>query len=419
MNVGWLTGMKISTFTLLWTATLPVVASYAGTASQPSTRIEAPRLQAASPLGRYASRTRQQKDEGGFTFGRLRLHPLLDTSYTYEDNVLATRAQTAERDFLLETSPGIELDYRPTESVRLNTSYRFGWVDYLDDNSKDYLTHDAAFSLVWKHAGLRGLTFSLQDEYTQTGNVDVFLDEFTSFSRLHGNRAAAQISYQANRFGIIGRYEHRLVDHFSRFNAPDDYYSHTGNLLSYYRLTDRNLQVYSQYQVSRFLFTNIDTEDFDTHFLRAGLRGRYRRMTFDGSIGNRRSYRRDTHDSDDGLAVHLSMTYKPSSRYTLLVNARQSFERRPQIGSLNELRFGADFQAHFPMGLKLDFDGHWLKEDRESGLRQQTWETGLTLSYQALKWVEVFVGYHRRERTNSASPSVTINRAQVGLTVRF
>ena len=368
----------------------------------------------------------------GIKKGPVTLHPLFSTSITYDDNVLGTRSRAERKDFIWEVSPGYELIYRPNPDFTLTHGYKFGWVDYLDDNAKDYLTHNAGLNLQWRNLFVKGLKLEIDEQYRQSGNTGVFENQFASFSRVQGNSVGPTLSYETKRMGFIASYRFGLTDYFSQRNQVGDYHTHTADGMYYYKLSSK-IRLYTQYTYESYDFVNSKSGDFDTHTHVAGVRANYRKIDFDFHIGNRRATTDDInkpnrsggidlnqYDSDDGLVANLRISAKPTRRLSTYLSASQAFTAGVVTGGAKNTRAEVGVSVICFKKGKFDARALWNHEDRGSGLEQTTQEYGGRFTYRILKTLHGFADYNRSERsTNLDDDDIIINRGQIGIYFRF
>lgn len=361
----------------------------------------------------------EESQPSGFKLGTVEVRPFAEVTYLWDDNVLALPGAVERPDFLMTYLPGLELGWQPNPALSADARYAFGWTDYLDNEARDYLTHEAECRLIWQHFGVRGLTLSLSESYRQTGNTDALDNEFQAFRRLHGNILAPAVSYQTGKLGMRVSYRHELVDYFSRSDRIQDYISHGAEGLFYFRLTERSMLAYARYEGEWSRFGILDSRDFDAHLSASGVRGRHERLSYEIEFGYRQGNGHVLRKDDGGWLLAASLEYEAARFVSLQVSARREYLSQIQSGNSTqgEVSCSATFRMRTSFELNVLLD--WLQEDREGGFRQRTLTAQLESVYRLGKRLKWMARYERLERTDNRSQDVTINRAGIGLRVQF
>ena len=346
------------------------------------------------------------------------LHPVATSDFQYTDNVLGQGHSNQKKDELWSTSSGFEFNYKPTRTFDMSASYRFGWNEYLDNNARDYLTHEASLNLAWHDIFTRGLEIDLGANYNQTGNTGVLEQEFLAFTRIQTMQINPSLTYRRSKLTVSASYYYDRYDYFGRTTSQGDLETHGALFLASYNLSDF-LTPYFLYSFAASHYFHEERQNFDTHELKGGLKINYGKFAFNLELGNEHSIRLKPYDSDDGNIYGLRLDYKHNEHFRAHILARRDFEVGILTGggTYSTLEVGCTAQVLPRFETEARFSA--IYNSLNSGAHEMTKQFNTRFTYQILRNLKGYAEYNRDMRTSVGGPNIDINTARLGMTFRW
>lgn len=336
-------------------------------------------------------------------------------SATYDDNVLGTTKKFQKPDERLDYETGTEFKYKPNSDFTLDTSYQFGWHDYAGNNARDYLSHDAGLRLEWTNVVIPGLSFSLNEQYSQTGNTEVFQDNFFSFQRVQGDKVDTAIRYQARKLNLVVGNVVEWTSYFSRRDQVGDYNEDTLYAEASYKLAD-HLTPFVLYEFDSVFLTGSNNPGFDIHRVSAGAETSYKSLRFRGSVGVNAIEDSGTHVNP---TARYDMLYNPSQRVLAYLSVSREFSDGVLTGVSRDTIVVAGMNYRLTSRLRLDAGIQYELNDRADRLHQDTTDSRIALNYRITKNVSGWILYQRADRHSNEVSDIAINRVQLGFRMQF
>jgi hypothetical protein len=345
----------------------------------------------------------------GLSFGKLKIYPAFNYDLTYTDN--ARRSGNEEDDFLHEFLPSVSIQARPDEMIDLDAFYEFGWHDYQENESPDYLSHRATGQARIRNVVCENLDLIFGDSYIQSANTSPLQNEFLFFSRYQTNNAYARAQYEFNRFLISGKIEHGLVDYFSRANAGSDYMTYSGEINGEYQFVPTRLTLFGTYSLTRTLRDTTDIDDFDTHKLLVGARGSYSKLTYSVAAGYTLADFLNRDEQDDGPSVLATLTYRPHERLNFSAYASRGFVAGVENGISTETLAGVSASVRLLRRATFLAGYSFADSDRVRGQDIQSSNANATFEYRFTRFAAATAGYSHIERHVSTGTGGYIENA--------
>ncbi|MFH0939950.1 MAG: outer membrane beta-barrel protein [Planctomycetota bacterium] len=362
--------------------------------------------------------TKEPEDKGSFEprgirSGKLVILPAMSYTLTYTDNSLRTSSHE-QRDALQEFLPSLQVIFDRDGVASFNLTATSGWHDYLRDTAKDYLSHAMNAELGLNHIFADGLSFTLADQYLQSGNTSALDNEMIAFTRYQSNKSDFKTEYRFNRFAISGQYSFLLTDYFDRVNSAANYVTHSGTLEGSYELVPERARIFGSYKFNRTLYLLTDTNDFDSHELLTGMRGVYGKLTYTVGAGYAKSIALRANQQNDGPIVSATLNYTPQRRLNFILNANRTFvagisEGATMNTALNfNMRITLTQRGTLVLSAMLNNSAHANGESLTTILGSGNFE------YKLSRHVWATVGFtHTEHTTTSGAGNFIINEAQV------
>lgn len=372
-------------------------------------------------VANFSSRYTQTVDlpmdpPSGLKIGNTTLFPTWNESVSYEDNLYgASRKKTA--DVSVYTQPGFGVMHRFNESIQMACYYKFGWNDYLDDNAKDYLTHNVDFSLNMTNIGVEGFSINVFDTYAQTGNPGELNDNYDAFVRQHQNSSGAMFSYERERITASASYDYTIVDEFRR-DGYDYNYHHINGMFAY--KVNRRVRPYLKYSFYSYDLVDDSHYNYTIHEILAGVLWRpYDQFEFDWMLGDRRSLTVQKDHSDDGPVLKMRLNYYHSQNIMAYCQASYEF----QVGVLS----GESYVTSTEAGTMCKISPELAVGGRVVWTRQlnpwddmRTTEAGMLVRYQFRRQFYFFGEYNwAGQESPAAGGYVNYNKGTIGFKWRY
>jgi hypothetical protein len=345
----------------------------------------------------------------GIPFSKLKIYPAFNYDLTYTDN--ARRSGNEEDDFLHEFLPSVSIQARPDELIDLNAFYEFGWHDYQENESPDYLSHRASGQARIRNVAVDNLDLIFGDSYIQSANTSPLQNEFLFFSRYQTNNAFAKAQYEFNRFLISGKIEHGLVDYFSRANDSSDYMTYSGEVNGEYRFVPTRLILFGTYNLTRTVRDSTNIDDFDAHKLLVGVKGTYSKLTYSVAAGYTYADFLKRDQQDDGPSVLASLNYRPHERLGFSAYASRGFVAGAQAGISTETLAGVSATVQLLRRAKFLAGYSFADSDRVRGQDIRTTDAHATFEYRFTRFAAATAGYNHTERHVSTGTGGYIENA--------
>jgi hypothetical protein len=345
----------------------------------------------------------------GIRFSKLKIYPAFNYDLTYTDN--ARRSGNEEDDFLHEFLPSVLIKARPDELIDLTAFYEFGWHDYQENESPDYLSHRASGQARIRNVAVDNLDLIFGDSYIQSANTSPLQNEFLFFSRYQTNYAYAMAQYEFNRFLISGKIEHGLVDYFSRANADSDYMTYAGEIHGEYRFVPTRLILFGTYNLTRTIRDTTDIDDFDAHKLLVGVKGSYSKLTYSAAVGYTYADFLNRDQQDDGPSVLASLEYRPHERLSFSGYASRGFVAGVEAGISTETLAGVSASVQLLRRAKFLAGYSFADSDRVKGQDIRTTDAHATFEYRFTRFAAATAGYSHIERNVSTGTGGYVENA--------
>jgi hypothetical protein len=380
---------------------------------------EAAPAKLVQPQADFASRYTQEiqlpsAPAAGLKIGRTTLFPSYTETLTYEDNLFGTpNKKTSE--LTLYSQAGMGVQHQFAENIVATANYKFGWNEYLDEEAKDYLTHNADFNMSFRNV-VPGFSLNLFDSYGQTGNTGVLNTSFRAFTRQHENTSGLIASYERERVEAQAVYSWTLVDEFGR--NGNDYFYHTVDGLVGYKVTAQ-LKPYFRYRFMTYDF-EVDANNYTVHEVVGGVKYRpFQPFEFDFQVGNRRAIAVAGLDSNDGEIARIRLTYYRHEWLTAYAEGSREFEVGVLTGGSNTSHVEVGMNCRIVEGLSLGSRLAWTREARLSGEDLRTSQAGMLVRYDYLRQFSFTGEYMYTARESNLEHFVGYNRATLGFLWRF
>jgi hypothetical protein len=351
----------------------------------------------------------------GLKIGNTTLYPTWLETLTYEDNLFGT-SQKKQDDWSLYTQPGFGVTHRFNEKIDIGAYYKFGWHDYLDDKARDFLTHNADFSLNCKNIGVDGLSLNVHDTYAQTANTGVLNENFRAFTRQHQNTAGAIVSYELERITATASYDYTILDEFGR-NGNDYDYHHVNGMFSY--KVNRKVRPYLKYEFYSYDFLT-DRNNYTAHKITGGVVWRpYEKYEFDWYLGNNRALAVATPNSNDGPVAGMQLNYYHSQQCRSYFRANYQYEVGVLTGGSNTTAVEAGTLYRIFPELSVGGKVSWTHEDRMSGEDYKTTQAGMLVRYNYKRQFWFFGEYNWTGQDYNMGRYVNWNQATIGFQWKY
>lgn len=178
----------------------------------------------------------------GVSFGRLLLHPFLNGTLAWEDNIFYDETDP-KADWYMVASPGINLEYPWRRNV-FRFTYRadcYLFSQYKDVNDIDHYLRAALDYYFYKHG------LFLQDTFFRTYSRDD--TEFTERIRRYENTASIRLDQYFNAWTLSLGYQNFLQHFLTEGYWAYDHQEHTASLYARYKISPK-MRLLGEYSYS-------------------------------------------------------------------------------------------------------------------------------------------------------------------------
>jgi len=168
----------------------------------------------------------------GISFGRFTLHPFLNATFSYDDNIFYDDIDP-KSDFYLVASPGLNLEYPWSRNI-FRFTYRadcYFFSRYSEVDDVDQFLRAALDYYFYKHG------LFLQDVFFKTYSRDD--TEFTERIKRYENTGSIRISQYFNAWTLTLGYQHYLQHFITEPYWAYDHQEHTATLDGRYKISPK------------------------------------------------------------------------------------------------------------------------------------------------------------------------------------
>ncbi len=367
----------------------------------------------------------------GIRVGDFRVHPSLELSTEWNDNVNLTPRDETE-DFLYMISPGISVAL-PGRQYALLLGYRADFLRYREQNQLNETHHSLVADA--KAAFPGGLTFVASDSFKRTSDFAGFpVPELTQRVDRNENTFKVGAEYPLGQRIALGLdYNFFWVDYLPHDFDNLDRQEHLAGFTLFYRILPKTsiLGEYN-YQAIRYRLDDVAQDrDSDANKFKVGIKGDVTaKTTLLAKIGwESRDYKNPEREDFEGLTVEVEAlyTYREASQLRLYGGR----------GPIESLFAGRNFYVATYGGVEVrhQLRPRWLVRitglvgvndypepvDPSTEKRfDRFYNASLALRYQIQRWLGVELGYtYLVLNSNFADSEYTNNRIKGSILVAF
>lgn len=340
--------------------------------------------------------------------GPVKLHPHLDFSATYDDNIFIAPEGQEKSDFYFTTSPGVYLLYGDQKRNFLLLDYTMGIQRFVRQTSEDTLNHTVAFS---GHVSLDKLAFSLTHSLTDIRGANIEVAERVSELR---NVTQTDAEYRLSSKTSVGlNYRQEFRDFDKRTLIDWQTYEPGGTF--YYHVTPKT-HLFGQFNYG---WVNVDQGNNNAVYQEADIgvrtlpgsklvgtiKGGYQHRDFDGSADTINRW-------VASAALEANFTDRTSAELSGTRNVSPSVTATDNNYTLTRVQLTLR-QKLWRKKVVLMAGGGYERDDYEEKIAGQTrrddyWEATVGADYNITTYFQVGASYRYR-KNNSTINSVSFN----------
>ena len=352
-----------------------------------------------------------EQEVQGVKFDHLLLMPKYISTFGYDDNILGRSSSHQEGDCLATYAPSMALRYTPQQDLVMNAEYGFTWHEYLKGVARDYFSHDASGAVLWKQAGLEGLSLQFNGAYQQTGDTGVLESDYLAFTRLQSYNVGPSLLCHFNRLEMVFAYQYAVTHYFARRDLNDDYDTHGATAGFAYRITEKGTAVFVTYAFKHTDRPNQTLANYETHELRTGIQGQFRKLDFKAGVGmNANCYLDNSRLNGNQPGAFVNATYTPNHIVAFRLAANRALTASPLTGAATSIGVIANAQLNVARKQQVTLTASWL-EEKYATYDRTTLQAGALYKWAFARHVSFMAQADHAERQQSNSFNVTINSA--------
>lgn len=328
--------------------------------------------------------------------GAFEIHPFIDVSEEYTDNVFASNTNK-EGDFATVITPGIQLIYpRAEKRYRLELLYQATIEHFYRFSSENAVTHKAIGKFHYRMPS--GFDLNIGDEFTRGHDIrGINVNEELDFYR--DNLLSVSLGYSlSERFGIRADYRYYILRYDADRNSFRNRHDNTLAGYLFYKVMPKT-SVFVEYEYTDVEFDESSDMNSKEHHFFAGITWDVTGKT-KGTVKagfEKKVFEDPSISGFQGYIMEVDIDHNFDSRNSLrVVGVRKTNETNiagadffVTTGLLLEYyhRFTGKISGKAYVGYERDeYRGGFSRKD-------DVWKAGASLSYQIRKWLRTEAGY--------------------------
>lgn len=356
-------------------------------------------------------RVQKGKEGTGINLGLLRLHPAFSQIFEFDDNIRLQR-NDKEADAIFRELPALTAELE-NERFRMAGGYGMEIVNFAENHEENAVNHFAHAFMEYRFTDLK---VSVEDTFSKAqsrlGNANSTRDDVLS------NAVQVLAKYDRPKWALEPGWTHSTVNHESESLDDYSYEEDVLSLLTGYKVTERTLVLLQNDFGMTYYHDKTANADQNWWQILSGIRGEYiENLLMEAKMGFQARRTDDIANQVNqknwyGLVADVNLSWKISERDAFSIDYIRNARNSTFVNNSYFLvdRISMAYSKRFFEKVILTPELAWQQNryphsvtvlGTDGKRRDNFWEAGIELRYQAQEWLSAGIAYRFRDRASN------------------